>query len=912
MVEPTLPDLRHAEGDGATATRHGRFRITGTLGAGGMGVVLAAHDPELDRQVAIKVLHPDAGRRGGSLQSSARLAREARAMARLAHPNVVTVYEVGELGGRTLIAMELVAGTSLRHWIGSPHSWREVVAMMVGAGRGLAAAHGAGLVHRDFKPDNVLIGADGRPRVTDFGLVTAAPIDPPAAPVGAELAAGLPPGPPVPVTVSLAGTPAYMAPEQWRGEQVGPAADQFAFCVVFWEALFGQRPFHRDDPATMRDAACAGRLGAPTPRGDVPRWLEGALRRGLAPTPATRWPGLDPLLALIERRAHPAAGARRRWFAAAAGVVVVASIGGWLVRGRAAAGPGVDTCAALPDRFAEVWNPTRARSTRAALVATGVGFADRAFAEIARTLDNAHATWLATQGASCQATRRGEQSDAMLDLRARCLARALDDVRSYVDQLQHTDADGARLAAQQAAEVADLGACADVDALARRAPLPTDPTARAVLEDLEVALAGVRAKIAAGRHRDVVDASATLVARAAALGYQPALAEALILRAQVQDKRDQAVEAEASLGAASLAAEAGGDDGLRFDCEVRLTTLVGQKLERPVDALRHDERAQALISRLGPDPLRLARRAWARATLDWSRGEYAAALAVVEEAVAGYAAVDPDGIDVARALHMRAIIENDLHQDPQAIASEDRAVAIAARALGDQHPMVANFLMTRANALRRLGRLDEARAAYLRSLDILRAFYGPDASIVGGALGNLATVDLDQGRYGDAIPRLRQAYAIYVATLGPEHSFATLSAGLLGTALSRAGDAAEAEALLRHVVEVDTRRAGPGSMASGAALEKLADHYLRRGQLAAARATYVRAGHAVERVSPDPARAQRLARVFLGEADAARAAGASASARRAYQRARAVLATIPDGDEQLKQRATDGLAAIGR
>jgi eukaryotic-like serine/threonine-protein kinase len=218
---------------GFTGVSFGRFIATHVLGQGGMGVVLAAFDPELDRNVAIKVLLPI---RLTKDESGEQLQREAQAMARLNHPNVATIYEVGRANEHLFIAMELIEGGTLKGWLETePRGWREILAMFVAAGRGLEAAHAAGLVHRDFKPENVLIGRDGRPRVSDFGLVAEGiAID------GAELQAAE-------ITGALtsrgiaAGTPAFMSPEQWAGTPSDSRGDQFSFCVALWTALFGDR-----------------------------------------------------------------------------------------------------------------------------------------------------------------------------------------------------------------------------------------------------------------------------------------------------------------------------------------------------------------------------------------------------------------------------------------------------------------------------------------------------------------------------------------------------------------------------------------------------------------------------------------------------------------------------------------------
>jgi eukaryotic-like serine/threonine-protein kinase len=239
--------------------RIARFELRERLGRGGVGVVFAAFDPELDREVALKLLRSD--RSLGNDRE--RLMREARAMARLAHPNVVPVYEVGEDQGRVFLAMERVAGHTARDWLASARpSWRDIVRVYVQAGRGLVAAHAAKLVHRDFKPDNVLVGADGRARVTDFGIADATD-------------AG-----------SYGGTPAYMAPEQRALAPIGPAADQYAFAVSLYEALYGKRPTTPLEP----------------PTGNVPRRIFVALQRALAEDPTARWPSLTELLDAIE---HP-------------------------------------------------------------------------------------------------------------------------------------------------------------------------------------------------------------------------------------------------------------------------------------------------------------------------------------------------------------------------------------------------------------------------------------------------------------------------------------------------------------------------------------------------------------------------------------------------------------------------------
>ncbi|MBC8072453.1 MAG: serine/threonine protein kinase, partial [Deltaproteobacteria bacterium] len=268
----------------------GRFRVLERLGGGGMGVVYSAWDPELERKVAIKLLRPELLGDGSSI-GPARLQREAQAMARISDPHVIAVHEVGTFETQVFVAMELVEGLTLGEWLAAQRrGWREILDRFLDAGSGIAAAHGAGVVHRDFKPDNVLVGNDGRVRVLDFGLARAGgAASRVAVPVPIAFTSGADPlGTPLTRTGAVLGTPAYMSPEQWMGQPADARSDQFSFCVALFEALYRRRPFVASTMQELATAVVAGDVGAPPSDARVPRFVELALRRGLARAPEQR------------------------------------------------------------------------------------------------------------------------------------------------------------------------------------------------------------------------------------------------------------------------------------------------------------------------------------------------------------------------------------------------------------------------------------------------------------------------------------------------------------------------------------------------------------------------------------------------------------------------------------------------
>ena len=418
-VDPTEPGLetrrqleaihgRLFDGEAKPVTL-GRFVLLEPLGQGGMGVVYTAYDPQLDRRVAVKVL-----RGGFTEKGAAALLREAKAMARLVHPNVITVYEAVEIDDGVCIAMELVDGDTLGQWCadnppGSTQRFRRLLELAVQAARGLVAAHEAGLVHRDLKPANLLIGRDERLRIADFGLARAgehAQHDDAAARSLASLE--------VTSVARVAGTPAYMPPEQFEG-QADARADQWSLCATLWEAAYGTRPFAGDTVVALIEALEGDPPQPPAERAEVPRWFRDALLRGLAADPQARHPEVRDLLRILERGRRRAS--QRGWWAAGIATVVLGST-------LAAVTLSEDEGDGCPQPAAErelLWNDARRGHVRDAFAATERPHAALTFDLVDEQVRERAGAIGQMRRASCTATRDGVQSQSMLDLRSNCL-----------------------------------------------------------------------------------------------------------------------------------------------------------------------------------------------------------------------------------------------------------------------------------------------------------------------------------------------------------------------------------------------------------------------------------------------------------------------------------------------------------
>lgn len=506
----------------AEPARIGRFVIRGRIADGGMGVVYEAKDPQLGRNVALKVLHP---RQHGDDRARQRLIAEAQALARLDHPAVVKVHDVVTHEGQVVIVMELVAGMTLAAWERArPRTWREIVDVYARAGDGLAAAHGVGVVHRDFKPANVVVGDDARVRVLDFGLArfAGAGADEPALATGSP---GEPSGtaPDLTATGDVVGTLGFTAPEQLAGEAVTAAADQFSFCVALHRAIEGQPPFTGSDVPQLQASIHAATIAIARDDRRVPRWLRALIARGLREPPTARFPSMAALLAELRRPRG-----LRRWrtpFAALAAVAVLAGVT------LAARRPQADLLAGCDRGAADlegVWN-TAVRTSIAAALDRTRNLRDRVLGE----LDTYSDRWRTMSSAACIDHRRGFQSDDLLDRRMICLRRRLGDVQAAVRELGRLGAGAADHAIDLVAKLPSIEPCGDAERLRVDQPPPATPEMRAQVDQVRDQLSAATALDHAGRSADARATVAAALVQARASGYPPVVVEAALLDGRI-------------------------------------------------------------------------------------------------------------------------------------------------------------------------------------------------------------------------------------------------------------------------------------------------------------------------------------------------------------------------------------------
>jgi len=789
-------------GAAADPVKIARFTVLKRLGAGGMGVVYSAYDDQIDRKIAIKLLRGD-----DKATDRDRLFREAQALGKLSHPNVVTIYEVGEFRGQIFVAMEFVEGKTLREWTpDGQDTTAQVLEKFAQAGLGLAAAHAAGLVHRDFKPDNVLVGADGRVRVLDFGLARGLDDAPdPEAERSLDSASATMESShdslrqPLTRTGAILGTPAYMAPEQHLGLRADARSDQFAFCVALWEKLYGERPFRGTSIRALALAVTDGEVQEPSSARGVPQWIRRALERGLSVKPELRWPDMTTLIAAL---ADDPRKRRRVWVAAAATFVIAGGIATWALTREGDPNP----CESGDQQLSGIWDDAIRERVQASFERTGVSYASSAWTETSRLLDSYAADWLKMDHEVCEARLAREQDTELLGRRMVCLGQRRTELEQLTELLVEADDDVISRAVVAAGSLAQISTCANEQALVAES---IDPER---LDGLEHLLASASGRKALGKYDEGLELAAQAVDEARELGTVYGEGRALLLLGDLQAKNKNPGAAKATLREALRRADVAGDDATRVQALIQLMRV--SYLEHDLDegeVLAAD--ARAALDRLGSAPLLEAdfylhygSLALARGDAE-TAGEYHRRALAIREAQLGadHPEVAISLINIANSLigegsyveaeqlARRALviferkfgadhpytaashnaIGNSLNElgryrawdDPeaarpyfeQAIEHYMRAIAIRETNVGRDHPSIAVNLHNLGEAQRRLGRWEDAMASYQRALDIKRKqFSGDHPNVIGSATG-LGRVLLELGRVDEAVKVLEEA-----------------------------------------------------------------------------------------------------------------------------------------------------------
>jgi serine/threonine protein kinase/tetratricopeptide (TPR) repeat protein len=911
-----------------------RYIIVETLGAGGMGVVYRAFDPELSRPVALKLLHGD---NGGLARD--RLLREAQALARLQHPNVIAIHDVGTFGGDVFIAMEFVEGKTLRKWSAEkPRPLADVLEQFLAAGEGLAAAHRAGLVHRDFKPDNVIVGDDGRVRVLDFGLARAQLTDeavtptiqassdldpdsehtvrsrpsarsesplptPPAAPAPAPLVEASPAqlmdpsesgrlatpqllATPLTQAGAIVGTPRFMAPEQHTGDATDERADQFAFCVSLYYTLYKSFPFAGATPGELLDNQLHGRILDPPVGSTVPRWLRQVLLKGLASKPADRYASMGALLAAL--RANPWT-ARRRWLGIAATVLLATSLGlGW----RIALKQRARVCAGVEQRLAGVWDATRRAQVRAAFGRSRQPFATAALATVERAFDDYARAWRDMRIDTCEATHvRGEQSQELLDLRMTCLADRLTQLQTLSDLYASADDAVIERAAQSAQSLPGLGLCADAAALKAPIPPPRDPRTRERVERVRQSLAKASALDVAGRYEEGLQVGRQALTEAEALAYPPVEAEAQLRVGELFGDHGDYPESARALHQALIAALAGHHDETAASAATQLILAIGIRQAHYEEGARWAGVAEALAGRLQRKDELLGSVYTKRSMVRERAGEYRAALDDATRALEIKKRVlGPDHSSVAETYKQLGDLYVVLARYPEAIDSFERSLEILKRSLGPDHPLIARTLVGLADAHGSSGDHTRALAEYEQVLAALKRIR-PDHADLPAVYNNMGSELQALGRSEEALEGYRRALDSWQKRLGP--SIETTDARFnVGEALLDLKRPAEALPYFEQATAECEHAFGAGHATCGLTLCGLGEAYRRLGRLDEALATFRRAVAVSEKaLAPDH---PQVARALTGIGRVELERHASARARVALERALAIREHHPD------------------
>ena len=792
-----------------------RYIVVDKLGAGGMGIVYSAYDPDLDRRVAIKIIKPVGVDSTRASEIRERTTREARGMAQLAHPNVVGIYDVGTFNDSMFLAMELVEGASLKAWLGSKRSSAAIIEKFLDAGRGLAAAHARGLVHRDFKPENVMVDSKGRARVTDFGLVRDL-----AGPADDELesslsGAGLGSGDPrLTQTGAYLGTPNYMAPEQFAAKPADERADQFSYSVALFEALFAAHPYPAKTFGGRMKVFQEGTAATVPNESTVSSRIEKALLRGLSLDPDDRFPTMDALLEELSPRAQAGTGKR----ALSLGLGLVVAVSGALTYRSVVDDTSV--CQGAERRLSAVWNLDRASKLSESFGRVGgtnralSSFSKNAAERVVRAFDVYGAKWSGARIEACEATQKyREQTEAVMQLRMQCLDRRLGDLDALADTLlrtgNSTDTNTALVRGSVAAanELESIEGCSDVDALSSEGLLPADPVKRVEVEKMDPLFSRLRGLHLAGRYGEGDELAREVLALATESNYRPSQARAHFWAAKFASSNSQFEVAKNHLDEGVWFAEAVGNDVLSADLWIEHLVVLGRARASLASLPTLERRASAAVERLQRPADLITRYSSALGSIANEDGRFDDAIKLFGDALKSVEAGNK-----ARTLGHAAVLsglggaEMEVDKFEQALVHLKGALAIQEQILGPMHPQVAKTLSKLGATNGVMGNVDPAIAAYRRAIEIVQSSLGPDHPEMATLQAGLAAELLGGGKADESLPLFNEALQRMIKLHGENSKFVSrllnnrgIALRILDRPLDSQADLLRALAILKQV-----------------------------------------------------------------------------------------------------------------
>lgn len=804
-------------------TTIGRYLVLDVLGAGAMGVVYAAFDPELDRKVALKLLHA----RAVGKVSSERLVREARSTAKLAHPNVVVVHDVGEHAGAVFMAMEYVEGGTLGEWLAEERRERDaIVAAFREAGLGLQAAHEAGLVHRDFKPANVLMGRDGRPRVTDFGLARGDG----SAPASEELLSTHP-GAEAKLldatftrTGALVGTPAYMSPEQFAGQTADARSDQFSFCVALFEALCGSRPFAGKTVTELAANVSAGRIAEPALLDVLPRNVRAMLVRGLRAEPDERFADMKSMLRSLEPSASTNTATRALFLGGlllGAGGLAVA------VTGTQSTPADDEQCADGAAAMQGLWTDERGSALEENLAADRSPLEARTAARVREGLDAFASSWIDARAQVCESEpiRRGAATQ--------CLDDRFVHFSALVDALEQGEASALRHAATAVAQLDDPARCTSPDWREATEVDPPPELAEGV-RALRERLVRVRVDEQLGHFAAAFEASTPLLGEAASLGFDPLTADIHHERGLLQAEQG---EYEAALTefehAFALAMRSGYDRPAVLSGSLALQ-IVGQSTPDAERARMWKTLTKAAVDRTG-EYSRFAASYWNSVGLDHRlQGRFDESREAFERAIQIYDETSPGSSDQFHPLNNLAALEMDQRNFDAAERRARELIDAQERSLGPDHPDLVTSLTTLAAALASKHELDEAAEAIERALDLEMTWIGKESQRLDSVRMTLGQIRKRQGDLESARDLYAQTLEAWKVKRGPEDPYTALAHNNLAATLGEMGDLDGALQHHQRALEIRIAHRGPDHLDTAGAHSAVAADLLNLGRCDAA------------------------------------------------------------------------------